>query len=141
MIGWVKLPACPPFFAAGAAIQPQSAKKSGLVLWQAESRKRIGPEIPDAIHPERCISGVERLAQSIEFHRAVVGRNDTRFDAALEPAECCGELVAFEEEVAGARIDKTIAVGLERHNVVRPLVGSVQDTVLGLGFVGYPLGD
>src|SRR6516162_10128707 len=51
------------------------------------------------------------------------------------------ELVAFKEQLAGAGIDEIIAVRLEHHDVVRPLVGPVQDAVLRLGLADYPLGD
>src|ERR1700732_1057839 len=102
MIGWVRLPTCPPFFCGRCGNPSPIGKKPSLVLWQPVGRKRISTEIPDAIHPKCRVSRVERLAQRVELHRGVVGRNDPVLDAALEPAERRRELVAFKEELASA---------------------------------------
>ena len=48
------------------------------------------------------VPGVELLAERIEFHRGVVGRDDALLHAALEPAEGRRELVALEQQIAAS---------------------------------------
>ena len=51
-------------------------EEGGLVARQPVGREGVGAEVPDAVHPERGVAGVELLAQRVEFHRGVVGRDD-----------------------------------------------------------------